>query len=385
VKGHVYQRGKKWSYMFDGPPDPLTGKRRQVTKAGFGSEKEAWSACRDAIRAAESGRLVRPARRKLGDYLTDEWLPAMRHVIKPTTFASYEDYARAYVLPVLGNVRLQDQLTATRLNAFYDHLMTSGRVKRSGGLSPKTVRNVHVMIRKALADAVDWGFLASNPAEHARPPRIPRRPPAVWLPRDVARFLTLAKDDRFFALYLLAATTGMRRGELCGLRWPAVDLDRGSLSVTTTRVVVHGHAQDADDTKSERGQRLLSLDPVTVDGLAEQRKRQDEERAALGTGYQTTDLVFTWEDGRPVHPDVIRQRFNRLVAPLKLPPIRHARRAAQLCDRGSGCRRQPEDRQRATRARLGRLHAHAVLARAPRRRPAGGADDGGPHARPGSR
>ena len=78
-----------------------------------------------------------PSRRKLGEYLTDEWLPAMRHVLKPTTFVSYEDYAMAYVVPVLGNVRLQDQLTANRLNAFYDHLLTTGRVKREGGLSPR--------------------------------------------------------------------------------------------------------------------------------------------------------------------------------------------------------------------------------------------------------
>lgn len=152
--------------------------------------------------------------------------------------------------------------------------------------------------------------------------RIPRRPPAVWTPEEVARFLTGAKDDRFFALYLLAATTGMRRAELCGLRWAAVDLDRGTLSVTTTRVVVRGRAQDSDDTKSERGQRLLSVDPVTVDGLADLRKRQDEERSAFGSAYRETDLAFTWEDGRPVHPDVIRQRFNRLVTRLKLPAIR---------------------------------------------------------------
>ena len=322
MKGHVYQRGKKWSFMFDGPPDPLTGKRRQVTKAGFDSEKEAWSACRDAIKAAETGRLVRPSRRKLGEYLTDEWLPAMRHVLKPTTLASYEDYARAYVVPVLGNVRLQEQLTAPRLTAFYDHLLTKGRAKVAGGLSPKTVRNVHVMLRKALGDAVAWGFLAANPAEQVRPPRIPRRPPAVWKPDQVARFLILAKDDRFFALYLLAATTGMRRAELCGLRWPAVDLEHGTLSVTTTRVVVRGHAQDSDDTKSERSRRLISIDPVTVEGLRMQRERQDGERSAFGTGYGETDLVFTWEDGRPVHPDVIRQRFNRLVTRLKLPPIR---------------------------------------------------------------
>jgi integrase len=262
-----------------------------------------------------------------------------------SSLASYEDYARAYVVPVLGNVRLQDQLIALRLNAFYDHLMTSGRAKQAGGLSPKTVRNVHVMLRKALGDAVAWGFLAANPAEHARPPRVPRRPPAVWTPDEVARFLTAAKDDRFFALYLLAATTGMRRAELCGLRWAAVDLDRGALSVRATRVVVRGHAQDSDDTKSERGRHWLFLDPVTVGGLETQRFRQNEERAAFGTGYQDTDLVFTWEDGRPVHPDVVRQRFNRLVARLSLPTIRHARRPVQLRHRGAVGRRPPEDRQ----------------------------------------
>lgn len=95
MKGHVFKRGTKWSYKFDGSADPLTGKRRQVAKGGLDSEREAWAACRDAIKALESGRHVRSSRRKLGAYLTDEWLAAMRHVIKPTTFASYEDYARA--------------------------------------------------------------------------------------------------------------------------------------------------------------------------------------------------------------------------------------------------------------------------------------------------
>ena len=111
MKGHVLRRGMKWAYMFDGPPDPLTRKRRQITKSGFETEAEAWKACRKAMQQAEAGRLVRSSKRKLGEFLTDEWLPAMKHVIKPTTLASYEDYTRAYIVPVLGNVRLQEQLT----------------------------------------------------------------------------------------------------------------------------------------------------------------------------------------------------------------------------------------------------------------------------------
>ena len=322
MKGHVLRRGMKWAYMFDGPPDPLTRKRRQITKSGFETEAEAWKACRKAMQQAEAGRLVRSSKRKLGEFLTDEWLPAMKHVIKPTTLASYEVYARAYVVPILGNLRLQEQLTARRLAAFYDHLLTSGRTKRDGGLSPKTVRNIHVMLRKALGDATAWDYLVANPAAQVRPPRLTRRLPTVWDPGNASRFLVRAVDDRFYGLYLIAATTGMRRAELCGLRWPAVDLEGGHLLVATTRVVVRGHAQDSDETKSIRSHRRISIDPVTVEALRRRRASQDEERMAFGDQFRATDLVFTWEDGRPPHPDVIRQRFQRLIKRLGLPVIR---------------------------------------------------------------
>jgi integrase len=125
----------------------------------------------------------------------------------------------------------------------------------------------------------------------------------------------------FYALFLLAATTGLRRAELCGLRWPAVDLRSGTLSVEPdTRVEVNGIAQDSDG-KSDNAPRMLALDPVTVAALAEWRSRQQAERAFFDR-YAGTDRVFTWEDGRAVHPDVIRQRFNRLSQRCGLPHIR---------------------------------------------------------------
>jgi integrase len=212
-------------------------------------------------------------------------------------------------------------LTSVRLNTFYAHLLTRGRTKRAGGLSTKTVRNVHVMLHKALSDAVAWRYVSENVAEHAKPPRVSRRRATVWTPDQVRRFLAHAREDRFYALYLLAATTGMRRAELCGLRWPDVDFGNSALSIAATRVVVRGRAEDSDG-KTVNSQRLLALDPLTLDGLREQRERQEEERACFGRDYIVSDLVFTWEDGRPVHPDVMRQRFNRLVTALGLPRIR---------------------------------------------------------------
>ena len=127
-----------------------------------------------------------------------------KEVLKPSTFASYEDYARAYVVPAIGNVKVQE-LTAARLNAFYKHLLTAGRVKRAGGLAPKTVRNVHVMLHKALTEAVAWRLVVENVAEHAHPPRAPRRRPTVWTVEQLSAFLASVQADRFYALYLMSA------------------------------------------------------------------------------------------------------------------------------------------------------------------------------------
>jgi integrase len=374
MKGHVHKRGKTYTYVIDGPPDPLTGKRKQVTKGGHPTEREAWHECRAAMKRVEEGRHVAASRRTVGAYLLDEWLPAIKDSTAATTWGNWKVYAESYVIPTLGDVRLQD-LAAPRLQAFYTHLLTAGRIKvdlstkmyaawRSGsspsgkgptarqiadttgasihtaraalrrfragavprektpGLEPKTVRNVHIMMHSALTTAVRWSYVLDNAASHVRPPRVPRRKPTVWSPAQLRQFLQFVSADRFYALFLLAATTGLRRAELCGLRWPAIDLQSGTLSVEPdTRVVVNGIAQDSDG-KSENAPRMLALDPVTVAALVEWRSRQRAEHAFFERDYAGTDRVFTWEDGRAVHPDVIRQRFNRLSQRCGLPHIR---------------------------------------------------------------
>lgn len=144
----------------------------------------------------------------------------------------------------------------------------AGRIPaaRSGGLAPKTVRNVHVMLAAALGDAVRRDYLPRNPAADAKPPRVPRRVGTVWTTGQLRRFITQVQEDRFYALWLLVCTTGLRRGELAGLRRDGVDLERGRISTSLTRVVVDGHAEDSD-TKTERSTRSVALDPVTLAAL----------------------------------------------------------------------------------------------------------------------
>jgi integrase len=151
--------------------------------------------------------------------------------------------------------------------------------------------------------------------------------PKPWqaCPAQLRHFLTSVASDRYYTFFLLAATTGLRRAELCGLRWTAVDLRRGTLSVEPdTRVVVNGRAQDSDG-KTDNAPRLLALDPATMAALRVWQDTQRGERAFFDSDYDATDRVFTWENGRPIHPNVIRQRFHRLSQRCGLPHIRHAR------------------------------------------------------------
>ncbi|WP_232235960.1 site-specific integrase [Nocardia sp. BMG51109] len=127
--------------------------------------------------------------------------------------------------------------------------------------------------------------------------------------------------DRFYALFRLELTTGLRRAEICGMRWSSLDLDAGALSVHQGRVVVAGHAQDSQ-VKTDDSARWIALDAETVRALRAWKAIQDAERALYGDDYRNTDFVFTYEDGRPAHPDSVRERFKRLAARAGLPEIR---------------------------------------------------------------
>jgi integrase len=238
MRGGTRKRGDTWTWYFDAA-DPATGKRRQRSKGGFRTKREAQAALSEALAAYRAGTLVEPSKLTLGAFL-DEWLPAMAGNLEPNTHEVYGHYARAYVKPELGHVRLQ-QLTATDLRGFYAELAASGG-RRSQGLKPKTVKNMHALIHRALEDAVDQGLMTRNVAalRSARPPKLDKTERGVWTPESLRTFLTAMAADRLAALWLLLATTGLRRSEALGLPWRAIDLEGGQLTVMQRLVTVAG-------------------------------------------------------------------------------------------------------------------------------------------------
>lgn len=351
MKGHVRKRGKHWAYVVDlgqRPVQRCSGgcgrhgvfwpgsrkleacpncgsaladgqQRRQEWKSGFRTKQEAQRALNEVLTRLAQGTYVEPSRRTLAGYMTDEWLPAVAARVRPTTQENYRILVQHYVLPTLGATRLQD-LSPAALNGLYGSLLASGG-RDGAGLAPKTVRNVHVLIHGALSDAVRWGKVMRNVADLADPPRLPRREMKVWSAEEMRRFLKSVADDRLYACWLLASTTGMRRGELLGLRWSDVDLRAGRVSIVQTATLV-GHRVQFSEPKTARSRRSLALDSATMEALREHRKHQLAERLAWGSAYRESGRVFTREDGSPIHPELLADWFVSHAKRAGLPRIR---------------------------------------------------------------
>jgi integrase len=208
------------------------------------------------------------------------------------------------------------------LNRLYAQLLKDGRKDGNGGLSPRTVILVHSTIHKALATAVKQRLLQRNPADDAERPGQAHRPEMrVWTAAQLRSFLDHVRDDPLGPAITLAATTGLRRGEVLGLRWGRVDLDAGRVSIAETLVTVDYEVQ-ASTPKTARSRRTVALDAGTVQVLHTQRARQLAQRLELGLGRPgADDYVFSQPDGSPIHPNGFSDRFDRLVSASGLPRL----------------------------------------------------------------
>jgi integrase len=238
MRGSVRRRGSTYTWYIS-VPDPVTGERRQRSNGGFRTKKACQEALNEALAALRTDTFVEPSQRTLGVFLVDEWLPAIRPPkIRPSTWLSYQKNVERHIIPALGHLPLQ-RLTTAELGAFYRSLLEHGRRDGRDGLAAKTVRNIHGALHTALRDAVRWGYVARNIAAAADLPKGMAPEMHVWSPEQLGAFLEHVRGDRLYAAWLLLATTGMRRGEVAGLRWVDVDLDAGRVSLRRPRVVVN--------------------------------------------------------------------------------------------------------------------------------------------------
>jgi integrase len=219
----------------------------------------------------------------LAAHIQRTWLPRKARQLRAVTLDGYRRQLRLYILPHLGHVPLRS-LRVVQIEELYEHRLTAGRADGTGGLSTKSVLEVHVLLRQILDDAVTRGLLAINPARQAVPPRHRRdqhRRRMAWTARELCTFLAEMVGHRHHQTWWLAAHTGVRRSELVGLQWRDIDLEHRRLSITRTIVCVNGRMQ-LSNGKTANAARTIDLDDRTLDVLV--RWRQDHtDRSAVST------------------------------------------------------------------------------------------------------
>lgn len=316
MQGHIHKRTRKrrdgrttssWYVVVDRGRTP-DGKRKQQWHGGFSTRREAEVARAKIVSDINDGSYVAPAKRTFGEFVRDDWLPAMRGRLKATTFDSYSRTLDLHVLPALDCVALS-QVTPSKLNTLYGSLLPSE--PGGPGLSARSVSYVHRIVHKALADAAKMQLISQNAADRAMPPRASRSTAETmrcWTPAQLREFLALTRDSEWNLLWRLAAMTGMRRGELIGLSWDDVDLPNRRLSVRRSIVSIAYQVQTSTP-KSHRA-RVVDLDVHTATLLGTVRLSA------------TSPFVFARADGSPHHPDRVTKAFNQAVRRSGLDRIR---------------------------------------------------------------
>ena len=297
-----------------------SGKRRRKYFYGA-TEAKVQDALLKARADHAAGLPVVVERQTLTQYMED-WLEnSVKPSVRPLTHEQYSQHVKLYLGPLLGHQRLS-KLAPQHVRAFIKR-------KLQDGLSPRTVQLSLVILRRALSQAVKDGLVARNVAKLVDAPRWKRKEVTPWDAREASRFLLAIKGERLEALYTVALSLGLRRGEVLGLRWSDIDLEAETITIAQALARIGGKLQFTEP-KSRRSRRTIPLHDGLVAALKAHRRRQSEERLAAGSQWRDNGLVFTTGIGTPLEPRALNADFERIVGNIedlrrvRLHDLRHA-------------------------------------------------------------
>ena len=311
VQERVGKTGVRYVAVVDAPRDASTGKRKQLKRA-FKTRREAVQWERETLTSMDKGEFVIPSKSSTADYLS-LWLKAIQPSVRPSSHRRFREVIENHAIPRIGGLQLS-KVNPAHIQAFEADLLRSG-------LSPSTVALDHNVVHRAFEQAVLWRLIVRNPCDGVEPPRPASPEMRTWSPEQARRFVTGTIGHSLEALWLLALTTGMRKGELLAIRWEDVDFERGTLAVRRTLT----RGEDGfvfGEPKTKAGKRAIALPASCVKSLREHRRKQLAARMHLGPEWIDTDLVFERGNGELLHPNVAVRQFQRLATSLGLPSIR---------------------------------------------------------------
>lgn len=273
----------------------------------------------------EEGTLVDPSDQPLSEFLQGWLRDYAKHNVKESTYSRYESLIRCHITEKMGDLPLNN-ITTRALQKFYTYKLNKGRKDgQDGGLSKRTVVQMHRILHKAFKWAVKMGEMQKNPASQAQPPKPEEKEKETLNYEQVQKMFKVAEEQTGYtpALYDVAAKLGMRRGEILGLRWKDLDFDNQKLSIVQTYIKKNNGELIFDRPKSDKSRRNLRVPKGVIETLKEHREQQEDLKDKLGNGWQGDgkDLVFTANNGKPIRPRNLHRDFKEILSEAGLPDI----------------------------------------------------------------
>ena len=320
MKGHLRERSPgHWAIILD-RRDPAAGKRKRKWHRFTGTKREAQIECARLISALQAGTYLEPAKVTVAA-LMERWLEHVRSQVSPKTFERYCGVVRGNILPAIGAMLLT-KLQPAQISQMYAKALATGRRDGKGGLSPASVLYIHRILKEALAVAAsEWRLLPWNPAGSIKAPKVKRKNMRALDTAETAVLLEAARPYRLFVPVMLAVTCGLRRGEICALRWRNVDLSGAAQLAVMGSIEQTGAGIREKETKNGRA-RTVALTALAMEELCRHKTRQAEELLRLGVRQSDDTYVVAQADGQPLKPNSLTHEFVRFIAGIVLPRVR---------------------------------------------------------------
>lgn len=314
-EGTIRQRKDgRWEARCTCGYNPKTG--QPIRKSVYGlTQKEVREKLTSTIKSIDDNTYIAPSAITVESWL-DTWLKEyVKSSVKLLTFTSYDTISRVHIKPTLGRIKLQ-ALKAPQIQAFYNSLITDK--------SPKTIKNIHGVLHKALDKAIKIGYITTNPASVCDIPRIEKKEIKPLNADNISRFIKRLDTEEYKNLYITTLFTGMREGEVLGLTWDCVDFERGTITVNKQlqKEKIKGGKYYLAETKTSKV-RVLTPAQYVMSILKEEQIRQKENRLKLGHMWDNSlNLVFTNTTGRYLAIVTVYKRFKKIVSEIGIPQAR---------------------------------------------------------------
>ena len=322
MSGTVKQRGNTWSYITDIGRDPITGKRRQKTKGGFSRKKDAQAALRKIQTELDEERFVDPSKESFSTYMEFWFTSHYQKRIKETTASSRKYLMDKHLIrenPFAN--KMLSKITTEDIDAFYN-------LKLDEEYSTSTIRKLHQLLNQAFGQAVKWKKISFNPVINADPPSVKKEEMKIWSFDEIDWFLNQCKGERHYLTFLLAIYTGMRKGELLGLKWCDIDFGKKSIRIERSLSHIPNKGYRLFTPKTKKSKRQVPIPDFLVKALKTHKEHQETQKKRLGEHYHDQDLVICTEIGTLQDPRNVLRVMKRIsvaanVTSIRFHDIRH--------------------------------------------------------------